>query len=84
VRHSEAPELDTVGLDVSVDESKIRVEVRDRGAGFQPRPRRAGQSKAGGWGLFLVERLTDRWGVLCDQITKVWFEIDRRHVRPHG
>jgi anti-sigma regulatory factor (Ser/Thr protein kinase) len=84
VRHSEAPGRDTVGLDVSVDERRIRVEVRDRGAGFEPRPRRPGQSKAGGWGLYLVERLTDRWGVLCNHITRVWFEIDRQRATPHG
>jgi hypothetical protein len=31
-----------------------------------------------GWGLFLVEQLSDRWGVeQIGQATTVWFEIDR-------
>jgi anti-sigma regulatory factor (Ser/Thr protein kinase) len=82
VRHAESPGRDTVGLDISVDESTIRVEVRDHGAGFAPQPRHSDQSIPGGWGLFLVDQLTDRWGVLCNHITRVWFEIDRGHVRP--
>jgi anti-sigma regulatory factor (Ser/Thr protein kinase) len=82
VRHSDMSRPGTVGLDVSLDSGTIRVEVRDRGAGFDPRPRRAGQSKAGGWGLFLVERLADRWGVVRNSFTRVWFEIDVGHPRP--
>jgi anti-sigma regulatory factor (Ser/Thr protein kinase) len=82
VRHSDAPPPATVELDVSLDTTTIRVEVCDGGAGFEPRPRRAGQSKAGGWGLFLVERLADRWGVMRNQFTHVWFEIDIGHPRP--
>jgi anti-sigma regulatory factor (Ser/Thr protein kinase) len=81
VRHSHSPRPSTVGLDVSVESDTIRVEVHDRGDGFEPRPRRAGQSKAGGWGLFLVERLADRWGVMRNSFTRVWFEIDLGSVR---
>jgi anti-sigma regulatory factor (Ser/Thr protein kinase) len=77
VRHSSMAPADTVGLDVSVRGGTVRVEVRDSGTGFEPRPRVAGQSKAGGWGLFLVERLADRWGVVSNHFTRVWFEIDQ-------
>jgi anti-sigma regulatory factor (Ser/Thr protein kinase) len=76
VRHADTPPPATVSLDVSLDSSKIHVEVCDGGPGFEPRARRAGQSKAGGWGLFLVERLADRWGVMRNNFTRVWFEID--------
>jgi anti-sigma regulatory factor (Ser/Thr protein kinase) len=76
VRHADMPPPGSVTLDVSLDSSKIHVEVCDSGPGFQPRGRRAGQSKAGGWGLFLVERLADRWGVMRNTVTNVWFEID--------
>jgi anti-sigma regulatory factor (Ser/Thr protein kinase) len=82
VRHSDMAPPGTVGLDVALDSETIRVEVRDRGPGFDPRPRRPGQSKAGGWGLFLVERLADRWGVVRNSVTRVWFEIDLGHARP--
>jgi anti-sigma regulatory factor (Ser/Thr protein kinase) len=76
VRHADMPPPGTVSLDVSLDGQRIHVEVRDNGSGFEPRRRRAGQSKAGGWGLYLVERLADRWGVMRNTFTRVWFEID--------
>jgi anti-sigma regulatory factor (Ser/Thr protein kinase) len=76
VRHADMPPPGMVNLDVSVDARTIRVEVCDGGDGFEPRGRRPGQSKAGGWGLFLVERLADRWGVMRNSFTRVWFEID--------
>ena len=66
-----------VTLDVALSEDKLRVEVTDRGTGFEPHAREPGQSKASGWGLFLVDRLADRWGVIRNHITRVWFEIDR-------
>jgi anti-sigma regulatory factor (Ser/Thr protein kinase) len=76
VRHAHMPPPGAVTLDVSLDARTIHVEVCDSGPGFEPRGRRAGQSKAGGWGLFLVERLADRWGVMRNTCTNVWFEID--------
>jgi anti-sigma regulatory factor (Ser/Thr protein kinase) len=54
----------------------IRVEVIDQGSGFVPVARDRPATEAGGWGLHLVETLTDRWGVY-DGSTHVWFEIDR-------
>ena len=76
VRHADMTPPGVVSLDVSLDANRIHVEVRDNGPGFEPRRRRMGQSKAGGWGLYLVERLTDRWGVMRNSFTRVWFEID--------
>jgi hypothetical protein len=35
------------------------------------------KTEPGGWGLHMVEALTERWGVR-DGSTHVWFEIDRR------
>ena len=29
-----------------------------------------------GLGLVLVQRLSNRWGVVRDSLTEVWFEID--------
>jgi anti-sigma regulatory factor (Ser/Thr protein kinase) len=76
VRHSGAPDGDSVRLAVALDGEVVHVVVSDGGPGFEPRPRGPAQSKAGGWGLFLVERLADRWGVACNGKTRVWFEID--------
>ncbi len=50
----------------------IRCRVLDHGHGFARRVRREGP---GGWGLHVVERLADRWGMQCSpQRTEVWFE----------
>ena len=57
----------------------LRVEVGDAGPGFQPRPRAIDASKGSGWGLFLVARLADRWGVERHGLHRVWFELD--HVQ---
>jgi anti-sigma regulatory factor (Ser/Thr protein kinase) len=76
VRHSGAPDGEAVLLGVGLDSGKVHVDVADAGSGFDPQPRTPGQSKAGGWGLFLVEKLADRWGVSRNGRTRVWFEID--------
>jgi anti-sigma regulatory factor (Ser/Thr protein kinase) len=51
----------------------VRCEVVDAGSGFHP-TRPATERDAGGWGLQLVDRLADRWGV-ADGSTHVWFEL---------
>ena len=84
VRHTGAAGADQIGLDVMLNDGVLRVEVSDRGGGFEPRPRAPDQSKASGWGLYLVDRLADRWGVIRDELTRVWFEIDGDGSRhPH-
>ena len=82
VRHSGVGPPDSVGLDVAVDSETIRVEVRDNGSGFEPRRRDPNRTRPGGWGLYLVDMLADRWGVVRNHFTRVWFEIDRGRVRP--
>jgi anti-sigma regulatory factor (Ser/Thr protein kinase) len=53
------------------------VQVTDTGDGFAPRPRAYGPDEDGGFGLFLIERLTRRWGLTReDDNTRVWFEFD--------
>ena len=59
-------------------DSEVRVEVCDRGTGFTPHPRTGGLDEPGGFGLYLVGRLADRWGVETDEGTTVWFVL-RRH-----
>ncbi|MFN2617823.1 MAG: ATP-binding protein [Thermoleophilaceae bacterium] len=75
VRHASA---NTVGLRALVGESGVWVEVTDEGPGFDPRDHDHTVSDDSGWGLFLVERLADRWGVRRDgDSTRVWFELRR-------
>ena len=56
--------------------SMVRVEVIDHGHGFTPAPRNAGHDEPGGYGLFLVGTLADRWGVSTNDCTTVWFELE--------
>lgn len=55
----------------------VHVEVVDQGVGFVPAARDRPKTEPGGWGLHMVEALTERWGVR-EGSTHVWFEIDRR------
>lgn len=60
-----------VMLDVCVN-GEIRCAVLDHGAGFAARVR---EHESGGWGLRLIEQLSDRWGMQCSpRRTEVWFE----------
>jgi anti-sigma regulatory factor (Ser/Thr protein kinase) len=75
VRHARA---DTVLLSVLVGDSTVRAEVTDHGPGFDPARVGPLSSAHTGWGLFLVERLADGWGVNKDRDgTRVWFELHR-------
>jgi anti-sigma regulatory factor (Ser/Thr protein kinase) len=75
VRHTGA---DTVLLTVLVGNSAVWTEVTDAGPGFDAARVGSPASDHTGWGLFLVERLTERWGVDKDHHgTKVWFELRR-------
>jgi anti-sigma regulatory factor (Ser/Thr protein kinase) len=58
----------------SEDSGRVRIEVVDRGGGFVPKARTRPATEVGGWGLHLVESLTDRWGVY-EGSTHVWFEL---------
>jgi anti-sigma regulatory factor (Ser/Thr protein kinase) len=57
------------------DERRMRVEVVDQGVGFVPVARNRPTTDVGGWGLHLVQTLSNRWGV-HEGSTHVWFEID--------
>ncbi|HET6506040.1 MAG TPA: ATP-binding protein [Baekduia sp.] len=61
----------------SEDPCHVHVEVVDQGVGFVPAARDRPKTEPGGWGLHMVEALTQRWGVR-EGSTHVWFEIDRR------
>ena len=77
IRHAATADGGEVGLDVSIKGESVRVEVADPGDGFEPAPRDKAMTKPGGWGLYLVDRIADRWGVVRNSLTRVWFEIDR-------
>lgn len=63
-------------LIVEADERHLRVEVCDRGGGFEPAPRADTQNASSGWGLHILAQLASRWGVESDGGTRVWFELE--------
>src|SRR3954453_6754383 len=58
------------------DPRRLRVEVVDQGIGFVPVARNRPATDVGGWGLHLVQTLSNRWGVY-EGSTHGWFELDR-------
>jgi anti-sigma regulatory factor (Ser/Thr protein kinase) len=76
------PELPgEVTLDVWASDEVVRVAVTDRGPGFVAEdPPRGGERS--GWGLMMVDRLADRWGVELGNGTEVWFEFARPAGKP--
>jgi anti-sigma regulatory factor (Ser/Thr protein kinase) len=56
---------------------RIRIEVRDDGPGFTPRPRAVDDNSSSGWGLQIVDQLADDWGVERGVQNCVWFELGR-------
>lgn len=76
VRHASTSDRPEVELRIRSEPGRVRVVVADPGAGFVPSPRRPTLSDGSGWGLYLVDRIADRWGVLTEEQTEVWFEID--------
>jgi anti-sigma regulatory factor (Ser/Thr protein kinase) len=78
VRHAQLKEGDPIGLDIDVDSDTVHVAVVDDGAGFDFRKvfQEPGDRR-GGWGLYLVDKVSDRWGIDPSPPHSVWFEIDR-------
>jgi anti-sigma regulatory factor (Ser/Thr protein kinase) len=73
VRHGQGQVVRLI-LDVPRPD-RLRCEVIDDGHGFLPIARAADSTDEGGWGLYLVEKLAETWGVR-EGSTHVWFELD--------
>lgn len=77
VVHANAREDDLIEIEVRTTPTGVRARVTDDGTGFCPHPRSRSAEEPGGWGLELVERLAERWGVERAERTSVWFELAR-------
>ena len=84
VRHARLRPHDPIRLQVRVSDRLLRVEVSDPGEGFGANvPEPVAARGPGGWGLFLTERLADRWGVDRESgWTTVWLEVDLQLPAP--
>jgi anti-sigma regulatory factor (Ser/Thr protein kinase) len=64
-----------ISLNLDRDPGRFRAEVVDHGSGFSFQPRDTEDLETpGGWGLHLVDVLSDRWGAHQGS-THVWFEM---------
>jgi anti-sigma regulatory factor (Ser/Thr protein kinase) len=79
VEHAGAGPDQSIEVQLTSSEEKVRVEVSDPGPWTEPP---ASRSDPGGFGLLLVARLADRWGVAGGPRKSVWFEIDRQSPVP--
>jgi len=75
VLHGQASERDVIEIELRPTAKGLRAEVSDSGLGFAPADRDRPIEEPGGWGLVLVERMAERWGVVRDERTSVWFEL---------
>jgi anti-sigma regulatory factor (Ser/Thr protein kinase) len=77
IRHAGLGPDAWIDLRAKATPNHFRVEVSDSGPGFQYREQPLSMYQTSGWGLYLVERIADRWGVDRDgSRTTVWFEMD--------
>ena len=75
IRHGSSTE--PILLAITPKEEFLCVQITDAGSGFAPRPRATVPDENGGWGFFLIEYLTRRWGMTREnRRTRVWFEFD--------
>ena len=82
VKHSGGVEGDPITLRVECSMGRVRIEVEDGGPGFSPVFPAPDASSESGWGLFLVDRLSDRWGTAVEG--RVWAEVDLPEGWPVG
>jgi anti-sigma regulatory factor (Ser/Thr protein kinase) len=76
VRHAGLTEHATICLRTDLSVNRLRVDVTDEGPGFDPVPALPSMYRTSGWGLYLVDQIADRWGVVRGPGTRVWFELD--------
>ena len=75
VKHSGLEKGAPIDVRIAATAQAVRLEVRDQGRGFTP-DLPDPDALASGWGLHLVEKIADRWGVLANGHTVAWAEFD--------
>jgi PAS domain S-box-containing protein len=76
VRHGGARQGEHVDFRVALTGDQVRLEVRDPGPGFDAlTPSLPHTDRGGGYGLYLVDLYSNKWGVSGAEGTCVWFEV---------
>ena len=76
VGHAKIGPEQSLRVELRFSPQRVRVEVLDAGTGFTRTGAPSRGDEFGGWGLFLVDQIADRWGVRRTASgTRVWFEV---------
>ena len=77
VTHAGLTAAQPIDLNIHVVPGCLRIEVTDAGtAGFDPAVTLPYPGQNSGRGFWMVDQLTDRWGVDFTRSTRVWCEFD--------
>lgn len=77
IRHAGVDEQSAMGLSIHLSQEKLRGVVSDSGPGFErPDVVAPHADKPGGFGLVILDSISDRWGLARDELFRVWFEVD--------
>ena len=84
VLHADPESAQDIVLELIIGPDAVRVVVTDGGSATVPTIQPMDAKRPGGRGLFLVESMSDRWGMTRDgpRATQVWFEMLRRRAAP--
>jgi anti-sigma regulatory factor (Ser/Thr protein kinase) len=79
IRHAHLSRDDRIAVSVRRERAGLLVEVADPGDGLPPSDQRRPRTGSG-WGLTLLDRLADEWGIepLPDGGTLAWFRLGQR------
>lgn len=80
LRHAGMRPGDEIGVRAELSDGTVRIEVHDPGREGLVAMRPPG-SQGGGYGLHLVERITDHWGVEREEGNTVWAELSAGSAR---
>jgi anti-sigma regulatory factor (Ser/Thr protein kinase) len=82
VLHAAAGAAHEIVLELIIGLDEVRIRVTDGGSPTAPMIQPMDPARPGGRGLFLVDTLSDRWGLTREgtRQTQVWFEMGRRHT----
>ena len=77
VTHAGLTGAQPIDLNIQVVPGCLRIEVTDKGTtGFEPVVTLPHPGQNSGRGFWIVDQLTDRWGVDFTRSTRVWCEFD--------
>ncbi len=79
VRHSGCADEHRLQVEVSRREGRLLISVHDPGLSGQPAlPAADDRSMAGGWGLRIIEEVSEAWGAERPDGYRVWAELAAR------